>query len=269
MRKLLALLIASCAAGVCAQEPAQRPNNFPTPARLLAAEAELPSGKPVDFEKAARGLRSANPLTRKAAIRALGSQDNVRAVPLLGEILLKLGEPVDVRAAAATALGRVRNWRAAGFLKQALRDSEREVRFASALALGKTKAPGTLPLLAGTLGNDSDWWVRFAAAVALGKDKDPRSVDALGAAADLDGEWQVRAQAVRSLGEIGSRDAALALGRVLKDKDGAVRAAAATELGGISGLDSINLLAASLHDETDEAAREAMTQSLKKLLAKP
>lgn len=265
---ILFMALLTFASSSRAQEAAQKP------AALLAAppmsvETPAPAVKPVAYETLLQRLRYGGPAARKEALRALGQPGNVRAVPELGALALQLNAPADVRVAAVMALGRVRNWRAATFLKQTLKDSSRDVRFASALSLGKAKAPGSLPALTEALAKDADWWVRFAAAVALGEDTDPKSVSALAVAAERDSEWQVRIQAVRSLGQIGSRDAAYALAKPLRDKDAVVRAAAAQALGGIGGLDSINILAAALHDETDALPRQAMSEAIKKLLARP
>jgi HEAT repeat protein len=268
MKTALTVLTLAAAAVVCAQEIAQKPTLFPPIAQILGPEpAAMP--RSVDFDNLVYRLRAADPVQRKAAINALGTPENVRAVPYLGAILLQLNEALDVRVAAAMALGRVRNWRAATFLKQSISDGSREVRFASALALGKAKSPETLELLTLVLAKDPDWWVRFAASVALGENKDPKSVQALGRSAETEKEWQVRMQSVRSLGQIGSRDAAYALAKPLRDKDASVRAATAMALGDIGGLDSINILAAALHDENEEFPRQVMSEAIKKLLAKP
>jgi hypothetical protein len=179
------------------------PAMFPPVAQLLGAEAAGIKGG--DFDLLVMRLRSPEPADRLAAAASLGTVDNIRAVPYLGAMLLQVNEPVDLRVAAAMALGRIRTWRAGVYLKQSVRDQAKEVRFASALALGKSKSRETLPLLIETLQSDPEWWVRFAAAVALGDVRDPLSVNALGKAAVEEKEWQVRMQAVRSLGQMGSR----------------------------------------------------------------
>lgn len=261
--------LALAAAVAHAQEPAMKapPAMFPPVAQLLGSEAAGIKGG--DFETLLAGLRSPAPSDRLAAVANLGTLDNVRAVPYLGAVLLQANEPVELRVAAAMSLGRIRTWRAGAFLKQSIKDPAKEVRFATALALGKAKSKETLPLLVDTLANDSEWWVRFAAAVALGDVRDPQSVAALGKAAVQEKEWQVRMQAVRSLGQMGSRDAARALAKPLQDTDGAVRAAAAMALGDIGGIESLSLLATALHDESEEFPRQVMSDTVKKLLARP
>lgn len=266
-RTLLTVGLCLTVSGVRAQEPKTAVPLFPPVAQILGADA--PTGRAGDFETLLNKLHSPDPVARKNAVVELGTQDNIRAVPYLGGILLQTNEPVDLRVAAAMSLGRVRNWRTAAFLKHAVRDSVKEIRFASALALGKSRSKESAALLSDLLANDREWWVRFAAAVALGDSRDPAAVSALGKAAAGESEWQVRMQAVRSLGQMGSRDAARALEKPLRDSDPSVRAATAMALGDIGGLDSLNLLANALHDETDEFPRQVMSDTIKKLLSRP
>lgn len=263
------VLLAALTVPSAAQE---KPMMFPPVAQILGAEPPMgaaPSYRARDFDKLVGRLSGRDLAARKEAAQVLGAEGNIRAVPYLGATLLQLNEPAELRVAAAMALGRVRNWRSAAYLRQTVNDSVREVRFATVLALGKTKHKDDLPLIARSLARDADWWVRFAAAVALGDNRDPEAVKALAASAKGEKEWQVRLQAVRSLGQQGSRDAALALGETLKDPDPAVRAATAMALGDIGGLESINLLAGALRDESVDFPRRAMADALTKLLAKP
>ena len=185
---------------------------------------------------------------------------------VLGAGVLSPDASVQARAEAAIELGRLRNWRAAAFLRHSIKDPAREVRFASAVSLGKTGAKEAVPLLIETLERDSDWWVRFAAASGLGDCRTPAAVAALAAAAAGDAEYQVRMQAIRSLGRQGSREAARALAKPLADADAGVRAASAMALGEIGGVDSLQLLASALHKEADDFPRGAMTDAIKRLL---
>jgi HEAT repeat protein len=255
------------ASAACAQEPKAVVPMFPPVGQILGSEA--PPAHAVDFETSLARLTSGDLETRKGAVNALGTPQNLRAVPYLGSLLLQSNEPIDLRVAAAMSLGRIRNWRTVTYLKQSIRDGAKEVRFASALALGKSKSRDALPLLTALLERDGEWWVRFAAAVALGDSRDPEAITALSHAAADETEWQVRMQAVRSLGQMGSRDASLALEKPLRDSDPSVRAATAMALGEIGGLDSLNLLATALHDETDEFPRQVMSDTIKKLLSRP
>lgn len=266
MRHALAVL-ALAVSPLAAQEAAQKPELFPPVAQLLGQDKAPAAPARADFDTLVTRLNAPEAAARRAAAVALGRPDAVRAVPYLGATLLKLNETDEVRVAAAMALGRIANWRADTFLRQALRDQSRQVRFAAALALGKCKGDDSAALLADRLSNDADWWVRFAAAVALGEDRSAQSVAALGRAAQSDAEWQVRMQAVRSLGQLGSRDAALALAAPLRDSDASVRAAAAMALGDIGGVDALRLLANALHVEREDFARQMISDAIKKLLS--
>jgi len=260
----MVLLVLSSAAS--AQEASQKPNYFLPPGRLAAPGT---TGAAWNFEYQLTRLGAKNPAIRKEAVNALGVPGNVRAVPPVGTVLLKLNEPVENRVAAAMALGRIGNWRASSFLRQAMKDSAKEVRFSAALALGKIKSLDSLPILVDALTSDPEWWVRFAAAVALAEDRDPVSVRALAGTVEHETEWQVRMQAVRSLGQIGSRDAAYALAKPLKDRDASVRAATAMALGDIGGVESVKILSDALKTERDEFPRQVIGDVIKRLLAQP
>jgi HEAT repeat protein len=253
------------------QEMAQKPNLFPPISQILG-DADQPMAarkRPADFSILITRLRSSNVGLRQQAVNDLGVPGNIRAVPYLGSILLQFNAPLELRVAAAMALGRIGNWRILGFLKQSLKDSAKEVRFASALAMGKTRSLESLPPLINALQRDPDWWVRFAAAVALGENSDPIAVEALGRCAESEKEWQVRMQAVRSLGQIGSSDAAAALAKPLGDPDASVRAATAMALGDIGGEQSLDLLAAALKAEPDDFTRRVISDTVKTLLSRP
>ncbi len=271
MKKYFLLIAFALTPPAHAQEMAQRPNLFPPISQILGDSDGLPPANAVAtrFDVLVSRLRSPNAALRQQAVNELGVPGRVRAVPYLGTVLLQLNAPLELRVAAAMALGRIGDWRTLGFLKQSMKDSVKEVRFASALALGKTKSLESLAPLINALQRDPDWWVRFAAAVALADNADPMSVEALGQSAASDKEWQVRMQAVRSLGQIGSREAAAALAKPLRDPDASVRAATAMALGDIGGEQSIELLAAANKDERDEFAHRLIADTLRKLLLRP
>ena len=267
MKMALALAAAVLAGPLAAQEAPRRPMFPPVEQILGESPAAGPRVKPADFDSLIVRLNAPDAQTRRQAAAALGRRDNVRAVPFLGATLLKINEAADVRVAAAMALGRIGSWRCETFLRQSITDPSRDVRFASALALGKAKTAGSVDLLSTALAQDRDWWVRYAAAVGLADNRAPQSVAALAGAAKTDAKWQVRMQAVRSLGLIGSRDAALALDGPLHDRDAGVRAAAALALGDIGGLDALHELVAALHGEAEDFPRQMMADSIRKLLS--
>ena len=148
---------------------------------------------------------------RRSAVEALvtrGSQ--------VLETLFELLQDTDsqVRYAAAEALGRIGSTRAVPALCAALGDADHEVRMGAVLALRALRDWRAVEPLVATL-RDPDEWVGDAAAEALGQLGDPRAVPGLIAA--LDGPWMRRYSATVALGELGDPRAAEALIGVLRD----------------------------------------------------
>ncbi|PIR18953.1 MAG: hypothetical protein COV48_04690, partial [Elusimicrobia bacterium CG11_big_fil_rev_8_21_14_0_20_64_6] len=88
------------------------------------------------------GLRSPNPADRLAAVHSAAIAGNVSGIAPLAATMLRLDEKPELRAAAATALGRIGDAVAAPSLGEALNDPSQEVRYAAALALGRVPAAG-------------------------------------------------------------------------------------------------------------------------------
>ncbi|MBI4423946.1 MAG: HEAT repeat domain-containing protein [Elusimicrobia bacterium] len=205
---------------------------------------------------------------RRSAVEQAGRPANDAAVPYLGAVVLGLNEDPRVRVAAAVALARIGHPSSARFLGEALRgDPEVDVRFAAALALG-AGFEGTAGSLCRSLREDGSWWVRYAAAVALGRAAGPGGEEPLAEAAAGDAAWQVRLEATRALGSIRSPRSAKALARPLADPDPGVRAAAAMALGEVGGEPALRALQAALGEETDSFQRRVLTQALQKVLAR-
>jgi len=101
------------------------------------------------------------------------------------------------RAAAVLALGETGGEDLA--LGDALRDPDAVVRFAGAMALGRTAAPWAEGPLRKMLNGDPAWPARFAAAQALSRFASAASAADLAAARGMDASWRVRRQAADSL----------------------------------------------------------------------
>ena len=84
-------------------------------------------------------------------------------------------------------------------LADALRDREAVIRFAGALALGRTAAPWGEGPLRNMLRNDPSWLARFAAAQALSRYASPASIADLSRSQGSDACENVRWQAAESL----------------------------------------------------------------------
>jgi hypothetical protein len=133
-----------------------------------------------------------DPDVRVAAMSGLGSLRDPRAVEPL---LAALGSPHEaIRVTAARALGKIGDARAAAPLVAALKAREVAVRAAAAAALGRlADARAVAPLIA-ALGDES-LLVREAAARALGGLADERAVPALEALAAREGASSAAAAA--------------------------------------------------------------------------
>lgn len=178
-----------------------------------------------------QALRARWPATRAAAAEALGHlRDDAHVPPLI----TLLGDPFAVvRRAAARSLGRLGDSRALAPLQEMLADGDPELRRESVLALAGMEGDLALEGLLRALG-DSDVEVRRVAAVALGRIGDSRAVPALGRRLSPDHPEPsdlVRAWIVWALGAIGSPMALPALFHALDDPVDRVAIAAAQALG--------------------------------------
>ena len=253
--------------------PARADANFPPIAELMSPVPELPipreelrdalSDRP-SLESFRAALESRDPSRRRDAVAAFGTPGNVAAIPYISAILMRLDESPAVRVSAAEALGRIADRRACSFLAQGMLDFDERVRFASALALGRIDAEANVARLEKTLRTDVSWWVRYAAAAAMGGTGKTFTVGWLERAACEDAVWQVRFQAVAALGQLGTPRAAVALGRALRDPEGAVRSAAALALGRIGGGRSAYILGRALVYEEDIGVRAILAKALRK-----
>lgn len=261
---------------------AARAEDFPPNARLLG-EAEDPllalTAEDDDLRDALisppspawlmGGLRASNPADRLSAVNSAAVPRHVSAVPPLSAVMLRLDETPEIRAAAATALGRIGDAVAAPALGEALNDPVPDVRYAAALALGRIPADGAATRLTRALRTDSSWWVRYAAVLALGRTKKGFVVGALEDTLRLEPKWQIRMLAVRSLQDVGTPRAAQAVVSALRDRDSGVRTAAALALADIGEEAHLPSLSAALKAETDLSARSAHSAAFRRILAKP
>ncbi len=120
------------------------------------------SGLPVIVQALMRG--GSNPHFELAIVDALGADGFRDARPFLERRLVEGG--LDLRAAAARALGLMQAIECATTLMAALKDEAWQVRAQAARALGRVRAPLATHALAARL-TDPSWWVRHHAAYAL------------------------------------------------------------------------------------------------------
>jgi len=192
---------------------------------------------------------------RRAAISALGKLRDSRTIEPLMAALTDASP--DVRRYAAAALGDLRDSRAVPGLVRALDDESADVRRYAAAALGDLRDPQAIEPLIGTLG-DGDADVRRYAASALGDLRDPSAVDPLAKALG-DTDADVRRAAVSALGDIRSPRAVQPLIGRLRDEDPDVRRAAAYALGDLHDPAALDALTAAMKDENAEVRRAAIS----------
>ncbi len=223
------------------------------------------SGEP-SFKKTVRDLTSLSAARRRAAVRRLGKKGKVRGIPYLGAVLLRSNADQKTRADAAMSLGKIGHWKAVAILEESLGDPSVNIRFASALALGRVQADDAVTLLEETGIRDTHWWVRYAATVALGDTKHPAAVPALAEVLSQELRWQVRQQAARSLANYKGKRVIGLLANSLMDADPSVRYTAAKSLGEVGGIDSLDALHTALETERDPLTRTAIRSSIKSVV---
>ena len=208
---------------------------------------------------------------------------------------------INLRKAAAKALGEIKDPRAVEFLISALKDKESYVRYAAAKVLGEIEDPRAIaPLISALWDEDIEvyeaavealdkinpkWMetveaknkvtefinalkdenscLRYVAAEALGEIKDPRAVEPL-IFALKDEESGVRSAAAKALGKIEDPRAVEPLISALKDKDWDVREAAAEALGEIKDPRAVAPLISALKDKVWNV-HKAATKALEKI----
>lgn len=200
-------------------------------------------------------------------ITALRTDDR-RAHTLVVEDLVKLGavavEPLravlrdsnpNVRYGAARALGKIGDLRALGDLIFCLRfDPDPEVRKSAvwALHMGDERA---VPALIEAL-SDKDEWVRFGAMIVLAKMGEPAVkplIDVL-----MHPNRVVRESAAETLGRIGDRRAVEFLAPLLNDTHDGVRCQAAVALGRMGDARAVGQLIAVLHNPASDIRTKAI-----------
>lgn len=139
-------------------------------------------------------LYDADAEVQSAGLRGLADAKFAGATAQVGRVLL---ENLKLRGLAVDVLGRMGNPEAISYLRQAVDDTDEDVRTRIAFALGKLGDAGGVPVLVGLL---------------------------------QDEQWTVRANAVQALGMIGDSAAREAIEKLLDDPNSAVRSASEAAL---------------------------------------
>jgi HEAT repeat protein len=192
--------------------------------RYDAAVALGRTGDPAAVPALEEALSDPDPGVRWMVLEALGAIGSP-ALPVLTRLLES--DDIDLRWGAAVALGDIGDPAAVGPLALTLEDKDRYVRTRAALALAAFGA-AALPSLVAAAGH-RDAGVRWAAALALGKTRSPDGIPTLSTLV-ADADPDVRWKAAEALGAVGGETAVGPLVLALDDRDAEVCGAATAAL---------------------------------------
>jgi HEAT repeat protein len=243
---------------------------------VLALTEIAESDFEVDFGAAFRvALDDPDPLTRKAAIDGLWEDEDVRLIPVLVACLQGDRVP-DVRAAAATALGRFLLLGELGKIRPAFHRSAYQALLAAHAAeseestmrrrvlesLAYSGEPEVSALIRQAYQHADDQ-ERISAVFSMGRSGDEQWSSCV--LAELPSpDPAMRYEAARACGELGLREAAAALVELTEDTDPEVQEAAVWALGQIGGDEARAALRRCARTE-NEALRDAALDALQEL----
>jgi HEAT repeat protein len=222
-------------------------------------------------------LNDSDARVRARAIAGLWEDEHPRLIPIFQRLLAN-DPAMEVREAAAVALGRFVYWGETGTVEsplledavQALWDSFHtetevlEVRCRALEGLAASGRPGVIRLIENAL-YSADLEMRASALFAMGRNADPRWIPYLLPYLDEE-EPVLRLEAVRALGELEARQAVRPLIRLIaRETDNEIRMAALTALGQIGGPEARRALEAAT-DWEDEAIVATAEAALEELL---
>src|SRR5260370_15943825 len=199
------------------------------------------------------------PVARVLARLGLSETAMLSGTSMEQQVALLQDHRWEMRASAATALGKVGTDVPIGALVVALEDEYEEVRAAVARALGRLGKHVPVSTLLRAL-QDQSPLVREAAATALGKVGTDVPINPL-AVALQDEHEEVRAAVARTLGRLGKHVPVSTLLRALQDQSPLVREAVAEALGVLGNSDARLPLLAVIQDE-EALVRDAVAQAL-------
>lgn len=223
-----------------------------------------------ESEQLIKALDSENGCIRIAAALALGEMKEERAVD---EMLPILGQDYAVvRSSVAFSLGKIGDEKAVERLLQELKHSSNEwTRSCAALALGEIGKERASTLLIQRL-RDTEKDVRYSSILALGLIGDEKAVDPLleileieensGIQDPMKKDMGIRKNAIVSLGELGSNRSEETLIKILKNEEEKeeIRIASAKALGKTGSSRAVKALVSVVEDE--KAGQELRTAAL-------
>lgn len=202
--------------------------------RLHAVNAMRSLGEEDALRLLTLAARDDRARVRYAAISQLGTQTSnpTKALLDLLRFTLKMDPEVDVRAAAAAALGDLKQSSALPDLLTAYeRETEWLVLFSIVAALGELGDRQAFETLVGALQQENDL-IRTAAAAALGDLGDPRAVEILAPLA-TESDWQLRYRVCLALGQLGGTASRMPLTQLAQDEVEQIATQAQAALAGL------------------------------------
>jgi HEAT repeat protein len=209
-------------------------------------------------------LATAHPIVRGRVAEIFGINKDRSVIPALLDALK--GEYFTVRSRAALALGNIGDPNVIPALLPLLKDKEDEVRSAACVAIAKFCDPSTFDDITTVLLDDPIIEVRQSAARALGETKHRAALPFLMEALRDSSWWFEREQAasdllnaIKNMGPAAVEPLIKALG----DREGTVRRYAATvlgEMGDIRSIEELGMTLYDLHTEVGKVAADALAK---------
>jgi HEAT repeat protein len=210
-----------------------------------------------DRKAYARGLAHPDDTVRQGIIRCIAWIGPVGGIDLVAPLIHDPSP--EVRAEAASAIGRLGDEDAAMLLFELLSDPNELIQESAMAALSRMESERVVPLLLQAL-SSPDEVIRIRAAETLTRLRDPDTAPSLMVLA-RDEKEAVRRAAVKALGEVDAPGVAQLLRSALLDKGSLVRQQAVISLGKLQDPDSVSDLLPLL-DDPDPKLRFVVIRSL-------
>ncbi|HIA28530.1 MAG TPA: HEAT repeat domain-containing protein, partial [Planctomycetes bacterium] len=249
---ILVAVVAGCQGGGAKMEPAREKDQTLEFGRQLLSKLE--ESRTYDSRLIDRMISHPRVELRQEAVLTVGRLRDERGVEAVAGRLLDRGEPPEVRASAAFALGLIGTLSSLEALVAGLDDPEASVREEASRALGRISGEGSgiraVEALVAALG-DPDATVRGAAALAcwhLGKEARAATGPLVAILSDEGELDEVRWRTAYALMRIADPDSTPSLRKGLSDRDGLVRTYSAWGLRNLEDSQAVVPLGALLAD---------------------
>lgn len=216
-----------------------------------AAKAKAQGGIPGGEAK--KPLGDPWQIKKAAALTLSRIRPDLAVIPLLNALSM---ENPTAKMAAMAGLSNLNASEAVDMLLEVLADKDWNIRKVAATTLGKLKAESAVDALLNLL-DDERFAVRIEVVIALNHIKPPEAVAAFSKAVVSDNNYEVRKVAATALGNLKSQDAIPALVTALGDENWMVRKAAVDSLTNLKAHDGLNNIIEHLVDEQEDVRSAA------------